>query len=120
MAQRILWTPVASNNTVATRPTEDVAVRPTHCDLFLGLENLSKRRYRYLGLPLPGGPESHSEILEQFLADADLGGRLGNDVAELDSHKFVPCSDRRQRSASRLINSMFRIVISSTMASSRL
>jgi acetoacetate decarboxylase len=39
---------------------------------------------------------------------------------ELDSQKFCRASDRPQTSAFRLSNSMFRIVISSTMASSRL
>lgn len=38
----------------------------------------------------------------------------------LASHKFSRLSDSSQRSASRLINSMFRIVISSTMASNLL
>jgi len=39
---------------------------------------------------------------------------------ELDSHKFSRLSEQYQRSASRLSNSMFRIVISSMIASSRL
>jgi len=63
------------------RPWDSAAAAKYVADLFLGLENLCKRRLRYLDLPVPGGPESHSEILKQFLADPDLGASLGDDVA---------------------------------------
>ena len=36
--------PVVSNNTVRTRSTEDVVVRRTHCDVFLGSETAPRHR----------------------------------------------------------------------------
>lgn len=51
-------------------------------DLCAGLENLCKRRSIYLGLPRPGGPDSHTQSLKEFLETPDLGGRLDPEVAQ--------------------------------------
>ena len=45
-------------------------------DVFIGLENLWKRRCRHLGESFPEGPTSHYDTLLAFLADPDLGGRF--------------------------------------------
>ena len=37
------YPPVHRNNTVATRLTEDAVARPTHCNVFLGLETAPNR-----------------------------------------------------------------------------
>jgi hypothetical protein len=47
-------------------------------------------------------------------------GNLNSTYSVLDSHKFSRHSERCQRSASRFISSMFRIVIFSTSSSNRL
>jgi hypothetical protein len=64
------------------RPWDAAAASKYVADLFLGFENLCKRRYRYLNLPLPSGPNYHSDILTDFLDEATLGGALSNAVVE--------------------------------------
>ena len=49
-------------------------------DVFMGVENLWKRRCRRLGQSVPDGPTSHYEALLAFLADPELGGRLPPDL----------------------------------------
>jgi hypothetical protein len=51
-------------------------------DVFMGLENLWKRRCRYLKLPVPEGPASHRDTLAQFLDDPKLGKLLHPGVDE--------------------------------------
>lgn len=49
-------------------------------DLWLGFENLCKRRSVHLGLPIPTGTDSHSRMLEDFLQQPELGGKLSADM----------------------------------------
>ena len=49
-------------------------------DLWMGIENLCKRRCIYLGLPIPSGVDSHNRLLEEFLAQPELGGKLSADI----------------------------------------
>ena len=49
-------------------------------DLWMGIENLCKRRCVYLGLPIPSGADSHNLLLEEFLAQPELGGKLSADI----------------------------------------
>jgi len=58
------------------RPWDAAAAAKYVADLFLGLENLCKCRYRYLGVRPPSGSESHGQTLQDFLEVTDLGGRL--------------------------------------------
>jgi len=51
-------------------------------DLSTGLENLCRRRYAYLGVRPPGGPESHLRVLEDFLAAEGLGAALRPELAD--------------------------------------
>ena len=62
------------------RPWDVAAAAKYIADLWLGLENLCKRRYIYLGLPVPDGPDSHRRTLDDFLDDKHLGGRLSPEV----------------------------------------
>lgn len=58
------------------RPWDAAAAAKYVFDLALSLENLCKRRYLALGLPHPTGPDSHSRVLDDFLAEPNLGGEL--------------------------------------------
>ena len=49
-------------------------------DLWMGFENLCKRRCVSLGLQIPSGADSHNRLLEDFLAQPDLGGKLSADI----------------------------------------
>ena len=49
-------------------------------DLWMGIENLCKRRCVYLGLPIPSGADSHNLLLEEFFAQPELGGKLSADI----------------------------------------
>ena len=49
-------------------------------DLWMGIENLCKRRCVYLVLPIPSGVDSHNRLLEDFLAQPELGGKLSADI----------------------------------------
>jgi hypothetical protein len=51
-------------------------------DVFMGLENLWKRRCRYLGQPAPEGSTSHRDTLTQFLDNPEFGGRLPGQMEE--------------------------------------
>ena len=64
------------------RPWDSAAAAKYVADLFLGLENLCKRRYRYLDQCIPDGPESHTQILAGFLQEPSLGGSLAGSLAE--------------------------------------
>ena len=63
----------------ARRPWDAAAAAKYIADLIAGLENLCKRRCRYLNLPIPAGPESHTQILNDFLDVPELGGTLSKD-----------------------------------------
>ena len=58
------------------RPWDAAAAAKYIADLFNGFENLCKRRCRYLALPIPEGPQSHTQILDEFLSVDELGGTL--------------------------------------------
>jgi len=64
------------------RPWHAAAGAKYVADLFMGLENLCGRRYAALGLQRPKGPDSHSRILEEFLAAASPGGSLSPELAD--------------------------------------
>ncbi len=49
-------------------------------DIWMGFENLCKRRYAYLQLPFPSGGDSHSRLLEDFLEQPDLGAQLPGEI----------------------------------------
>ena len=63
------------------RPWDAAAAAKYIADLFTGFENLCKRRCRYLALPIPEGPQSHTQILDEFLNEAELGGTLPEEFA---------------------------------------
>lgn len=62
------------------RPWDSAAASKYISDVFLGLENLCKCRLRWLGEAIPDGPQSHTEILESFLAADGLGRGLSADM----------------------------------------
>lgn len=64
------------------RPWDVAAAAKFVADFFLGLENLCKRRYRFLGKPFPEGPDSHSVLLNDFVETAGLGGSLSTELKE--------------------------------------
>lgn len=66
---------------VERRPWDAAAAAKYVSDLWLGFENLCKRRYAYLRLAVPTGPDSHSRILADFLAEPQLGGGLKPETA---------------------------------------
>jgi hypothetical protein len=49
-------------------------------DVWLVVENLCKRRYAALDVPMPQGPDSHARVLADFAAEPELGGRLDADL----------------------------------------
>lgn len=49
-------------------------------DLWIGIENLCKRRCVHLGLAVPSGADSHNRLLNDFLAQPELGGKLSSDI----------------------------------------
>ena len=51
-------------------------------DVFMGLENLWKRKCRYRGESYPEGATSHRDVLVAFLEDPSLGGHLTPESAE--------------------------------------
>jgi hypothetical protein len=50
-------------------------------DLFMGLENLCKRRYAFEGSTTPEGADSHKRIVEDFLQADGLGKQLSAEVS---------------------------------------
>jgi hypothetical protein len=62
------------------RPWHAAAGAKYAADLVSGLENLCKRRYRAMNLPMPEGEDSHTRILEAFIEAPDLGATLSNEV----------------------------------------
>jgi len=70
-AERLLALPAAER-----REWDAVAAAKYVADLWLGLENLCKRRYAALGQLVPFGADSHTRVLEDFLAEPALGGAL--------------------------------------------
>ena len=63
------------------RPWDGAAAAKYIADLCVGLENLCKRRYRYLEQEPPSEGDSHQRMLADFLAEEGLGGALPGDVA---------------------------------------
>lgn len=51
-------------------------------DLWVGFENLCKRRQKNLDLPAPQGFDSHRQTLEEFFATNGLGAGLSSGLAE--------------------------------------
>jgi hypothetical protein len=64
------------------RPWDAAAAAKYVSDLFLGFENLCRRRYRYMSVSEPSGPESHSEMLSDFLRQSELGASLSPELAQ--------------------------------------
>lgn len=62
------------------QPWDSAAASKYISDVFLGLENLCKRRMRSLGKTVPVGADSHSALLNDFLQTENLGGQLSDDV----------------------------------------
>ena len=63
------------------QPWDAAAAAKFVADLYAGFENLCKRRLAYFGKTTPNGPDSHSQILEEFLATPELGVRLSPEMA---------------------------------------
>ena len=63
-------------------PWDAAAASKFVADVFRGLENLCKRRCVYLNEPWPAGPDSHAQVLNGFIKDSTLGGRLAPDIVE--------------------------------------
>jgi hypothetical protein len=70
------------------RPWDAAAAAKYIFDLAMSLENLCKRRHAAFGQPHPSGPDSHSQVLAEFLQDPDLGGQLSTDEAFLLKQYF--------------------------------
>ena len=62
------------------RPWHAAAAAKYVTDLVNGLENLCKRRYRAVNIPMPDGEDSHVRIPEAVLEDPDLGASLSDEV----------------------------------------
>lgn len=62
------------------RPWHAAAGAKYTADLVSGLENLCKRRYRALNLPIPEGEDSHARIMEAFIEEPEFGATLSNEV----------------------------------------
>lgn len=63
------------------REWDTVAAAKYVADIWLAIENLCKRRYTAIEIPIPQGRDSHARILADFLAEPRLGGRLTADFA---------------------------------------
>jgi hypothetical protein len=63
------------------RPWDAAAAAKYISDLSAGLENLCKRRYVFLSIKSPAGPDSHARILGEFLAAPGLGDSIAPDLA---------------------------------------
>ncbi|MCK5243451.1 hypothetical protein KAR34_13465 [bacterium] len=63
------------------QPWDAAAAAKYISDLVIGLENLCKRRNAALDRIVPEGPEYHQVILDDFLQDDKLGGRLDKALA---------------------------------------
>lgn len=72
---------LASVPAKARDPWDATAAAKYVSDVFHGLENLWKRRCVHMNEVWPAGPESHAQVLSDFLSDAALGGRLSTDTA---------------------------------------
>ena len=58
------------------RPWDAVAAAKYISDVIAGLENLCKRRNAALNRKHPEGPDSHRRVLDDFIAEKQLGGRM--------------------------------------------
>jgi len=63
------------------RPWDAAAAAKIVADLPAGLENLCKRRMKYLEQEVPQGPQSHAEILRAFLEAEDFRDLFDGDFA---------------------------------------
>lgn len=63
------------------REWDAIAAAKYVADVWLALENICKRRYAAMDLPMPQGSDSHARILSDFLAEPRLGGTLSADLA---------------------------------------
>ncbi|HOC70685.1 MAG TPA: hypothetical protein PKO23_17905 [Candidatus Hydrogenedentes bacterium] len=64
----------------ARRPWDAAAAAKYISDMFRGLENLCKRKSRYLSEPFPEGPDSHAQILKDFLGPEGPGHTLDPEI----------------------------------------
>lgn len=77
------------------REWETVAGAKFVADVWLGVENLCKRRYAAMGSSVPQGPDSHARILEDLVNDPTFRAALtGADLARLKKylafrHRFI-------------------------------
>ena len=62
------------------RPWDAAAAAKYIADISHALENMCRRCYAALGLPVPGGSDCHSQILGDFLTEPSLGQRLAPEV----------------------------------------
>jgi hypothetical protein len=74
-----LATRLAALPAVDRRPWDAAAAAKYVYDLVLGLESLCRRRNAALGVAQPSGPDVHRQLLQQFLDDPLLGGRLSEE-----------------------------------------
>ncbi len=58
------------------RPWDAAAAAKYISDVIAGLENLCKRRNAALNRKSPEGPDFHKRILDDFIAEKQLGGRM--------------------------------------------
>ncbi len=63
------------------RPWDATAAAKFIADVFRGLENLCKRKSRYLLEEFPEGPDSHAQILLAFLGPEGPGYALNPEIA---------------------------------------
>jgi len=85
------------------RPWDVAAAAKIVADFSVGFENMCRRRYRYLGKPLPEGPDSHSVMLNDFVAVHGPGSSLAPELKERlrkylrFRHRFVHSYGLRMR-----------------------
>lgn len=63
------------------RPWDAAAAAKYIADMFRGLENLCKRKSRYLNGAFPEGPDSHAQMLRDFLGPDGPGHVLTPEIA---------------------------------------
>ncbi|OGV83620.1 MAG: hypothetical protein A3K19_07715 [Lentisphaerae bacterium RIFOXYB12_FULL_65_16] len=64
------------------RPWDPQAAAKIVADLAGGFENLCRRRWKFLGIQQPQGPDWHKRMLEDFLSTEGLGDQLSAALAD--------------------------------------
>jgi len=82
LAQQLRAVPVTER-----RPWDVFAAATLIGNFYEGFENLLRRRLKFLDQPLPAGADSHTALLEDFLAAEDLGQALPAELADR-LHKY--------------------------------